>query len=120
MPLSDFTIPRELKEGFETQKPLGPQGAVAYAAEWVRRGACPALGDRVAYAFVTRPDVRRLQRPPWMPSVAPCVIPGCVSLATWATRATTDVSPFTKCVPTLCAAHVPPEDGFRPQSTRTN
>jgi DNA polymerase elongation subunit (family B) len=120
LPLSDFTITRELKEGFETQKPLGPQGAVAYAAEWVRRGACPALGDRVAYAFVTRPDVRRLQRPPWMPSVAPCVIPGCVSLATWAARATTDVSIISKCVPTLCAAHVPPEDGFRPQTNRTN
>jgi hypothetical protein len=43
-----------------------------------------------------------------------------VSLATWAARVTTDVLAFTKCVPTLCAAHVPPEDGFRPQSSRTN
>jgi len=106
LPLSEFTITRELKEGFETQKPLGPQAAVAYAAEWARAGSCPLVGDRVAYAFVTTPDPRRIRRPPWMPSVARCTVPKCEEVPVWALGPHKDV--------TRCMAHVPAAVGFQP------
>jgi DNA polymerase elongation subunit (family B) len=104
LPLSEFTITRELKEGFETQKPLGPQAAVAYAAEWACPGSCPLVGDRVAYAFVTTPDPRRIRRPPWMPLVVLCKSPKCDALAVWAPGPGRDL--------TRCVLHVPPQAGY--------
>jgi DNA polymerase elongation subunit (family B) len=66
LPLADFCLTRELKEGYEHQTPTPPQAAVSYAKEYAAPGTGHMIGDRVPYLFVEAPDARRLRQPPWL------------------------------------------------------
>lgn len=64
--LEQFTLTKEIKEGYAAQAVVGPHVAISYAREYRVRGSAYVEGDRVAYVVVQEPDPQRVVRPPWM------------------------------------------------------
>jgi DNA polymerase elongation subunit (family B) len=65
LPLADFCFTKELKDGYEQQRPPPAHIAVVYGKEYAVPGSSHAVGDRVPYVLVSVPDLRRMHQPPW-------------------------------------------------------
>lgn len=66
LPLADYGITAEIKDGYASQHVVTPQVAVSYAREYTRRGAAYVEGDRVPFVMVEEADPQRIVRPPWL------------------------------------------------------
>lgn len=64
LPLSDYVITQELKEGYEKQAVVRPHVAVSYAREWAVPGSGFEEGERIPYVMVAEADMQRVRRPP--------------------------------------------------------
>ena len=73
LPLSDYIITQELKEGYDKQALVRPHVAVSYAREWSVPNSGFEEGERVPYVMVTQADQRRLRRPPSLRHNTACV-----------------------------------------------
>jgi hypothetical protein len=65
LPLADFCFTKELKDGYEKQRPPPAHIAVVFGKEYAVPGSSNAVGDRVPYVLVSAPDLRRMHQPPW-------------------------------------------------------
>ena len=66
LPLDQYTLTREIKEGYLTQAVVQPHVAVSFAREYAVRGSAYVEGDRVAFVLVQEEDAQRGVKPAWL------------------------------------------------------
>ena len=64
LPLADYVITQELKQGYDKQAVVRPHVAVSFAREWAVPGSGFDEGERIPYVMVAQADLQRTKRPP--------------------------------------------------------